>query len=183
MCQNQFGTPSPQIPKWKGVFFWDGFPKPELTRCLNKSHHFVSALFANTASWPHRIRKKEMLAAIIEDADLSNASKGKLWVLDQIQGSEISLNAFFLHFDAVFRGKIGVAFHIIIDNANCFISYLYTWILNILKQIFNILRFSLGTFVSKRKTENIPTVSIDWERSNQAVAEYLWIFFANICHF
>ena len=26
----------------------------------------------------HRIRKKEMLAAIIEDADLSNASKGKL---------------------------------------------------------------------------------------------------------
>ena len=34
----------------------------------------------------------------------------------------------------------------------------------------------------KRKTENIPTASIDWERSNQAVAEYLWIFlqiFAN----
>lgn len=116
-----------------------------------------------------------MLAAIIEDADLSNASKGKLWVLDQIQGSEISLNAFFLHFDAVFRGKIGVVFHIIIDNANCFISYLYTWILNILKQIFNQLRFSKGTFVSK-KTENIPTASIDWERSNQAVAEYLWFF-------
>ena len=132
----------------------------------------------------HRIRKKEMLAAIIEDADLSNASKGKLWVLDQIQGSEISLNAFFLHFDAVFRGKIGVAFYFtIVYNANCFISYLYTWILNILKQIFNQLRFSLGTFVSKRKTENIPTASIDWERSNQAVAEYLWIFFANICHF
>ena len=124
----------------------------------------------------HRICQKEMLAANIEDADLSNASEGKLWALDQIQGSEISLNAFFLHFEAVFWGKIGVAFHFIIHNANCFISYLYKCILNILKKFSINWGFPWVLLLRKRKTENIPTASIDWERSNQAVAEYLGIF-------
>ena len=98
----------------------------------NRTILFLPCLITQHCDF-HRICQKEMLAANIEDADLSNASEGKLWALDQIQGSEISLNAFILHFVAVFRGKIGVAFHFIIDNANCFISYLYKCILNILK--------------------------------------------------
>ena len=41
------------------------------------------------------------------------------------------------------------------------LSYLYIWILNILKQIFNQLRFSLGTFVSEKKNREYSNC-INW---------------------
>ena len=124
----------------------------------------------------HRICQKEMLAANIEDADLSNASEGKLWALDQIQGSEISLNAFFLHFEAVFRGKIGVAFHFIIE-LSIYMNIEYP------ETNFQSIEVFLGYFCLGKEKQRIFQLHQLIGRDQIKRWQNISGFFANICHF
>ena len=155
--QNQFGhPPSPKYQNEKVFFSGMGSLNQSLHVVLtNRTILSLPCLLTQHCDF-HRICQKEMLAANIEDADLSNASEGKLWALDQIQGSEISLNAFFLHFEARLVWLfISLLTMLIVLSAIYINAYWISWI------FFNQLRFSLGTFVSEKKNREYSNC-INW---------------------